>query len=267
MNPVALTVAFMSEDSKFLREATWWMSAFGYRVSAFREFSDLESMWRIWRPDFLLVDSDHPDAEQTVELPEAVGDKFTYRVLACDLDRPLDEVAGLESGFNDAIEKPLNHGEALARLRAGAETLEYERRRLLHAFRDEATGLYSRRGLEQALVEGPLVGRRVDDAAMILIELDHFRLLADSLAGSDVAKLLRDVASALSQVVEGRGWTARASESTLAVALPQATDDDAHALAETIGKELRNASFRVGGDPIAVSPSACFARWRRGEAS
>jgi len=126
MTSTALTVSILSEDSDLLREASWWLSAFGYKVHAVRDAKLLSTVWDGWQTDFLIVDAEHSAVETAAHLPQESHEHFTYRILLRRLDAPAYATHELEYVFNDALCRPLNYGEMLARLRAGARFNELD---------------------------------------------------------------------------------------------------------------------------------------------
>src|SRR5207237_1201364 len=78
---------------------------------------------------------------------------YTYSLLLSERLDVGDATAALEAGFDDFLAAPIVFGELLARLRAGARFIEYERRLAEQSGLDVLTGLADKAALTSGLTE------------------------------------------------------------------------------------------------------------------
>jgi len=124
------------------------------------------------------------------------------------------------------------------------------------AMRDQLTGLYNRRGLlghlAQWLSWSARYGRPV---AVVLLDVDHFKRINDSLghpAGDDA---LEAVAAALTSVVRGSDMVARFGGDEFLVLAPETDEAELIALMERIAQAVRSTPLRAGDEPVLLSVS------------
>jgi diguanylate cyclase (GGDEF)-like protein len=162
----------------------------------------------------------------------------------------------LEAGVDDFVAKPVVYGELLARLRAAARILEYERRVRRQRGRDPLTGAANREALLARLnLELHQGGAKTGSLACVAIDLDYFarvNLERGRAVGDDV---LRRVAEALE---DGRGHdeiVAHLGSGRFAVFLPGRSELDAAAWAETIRGKLAGLAIPCAETTISITAS------------
>ncbi|ARJ68380.1 GGDEF domain-containing protein [Paracoccus contaminans] len=134
-----------------------------------------------------------------------------------------------------------NLGLEEARCRAEAE-----------AFTDPLTGLFNRRGLELAfrtLRDGALADP-AEHFALILLDLDHFKVLNDTQGHAAGDEMLRAVAARLRAATRDGDTIARTGGDEFVLLLPHSHD---HAQAAALGARLVNALER----PVIINDRAC----------
>ncbi|MGH7113635.1 MAG: diguanylate cyclase, partial [Stellaceae bacterium] len=173
-------------------------------------------------------------------------------ILLIAADRDLPRLAkGLDLGANDYLTRPVDRNELLARTgiqvrrkRLQDRLNENYRRSLSLALTDELTGLYNRRYLFAHLDE--LIGRVNHEgagAALLLVDIDHFKQVNDThghAAGDDV---LRELAARALSTVRSVDLVARLGGEEFAVVMPET----GAAIAAVVAERLRLA---VAGDPF-----------------
>jgi diguanylate cyclase (GGDEF)-like protein len=112
------------------------------------------------------------------------------------------------------------------------------------AVTDMLTGLRSRRYFEDAL--SGVAQRRGRRSAVLLLDIDHFKLVNDTYGHDGGDRVLREVAHRLSQGVRRGDVPARYGGEEFVVLLPQASPDDARAVADRIHQAIT-------GEPIFVT--------------
>lgn len=104
------------------------------------------------------------------------------------------------------------------------------------AFRDELTGLPSRRALQQTLDE---LGRTY---ALAMVDVDHFKKFNDK-HGHDVGDQVLTMVARCLEAVGGGGKAFRYGGEEFAVAFAGKTLDEARPLAEALRKEIQKSTF------------------------
>ena len=118
------------------------------------------------------------------------------------------------------------------------------------AVTDELTGLPNRRALNQAVAR---TGR--ERAALIVLDIDHFKQVNDSLGHPAGDAALRHIARLLREAVRGRDIAARVGGEEFAVWLPGADLKLGREVAERLRQQVEAAPFRHQGHerPLTIS--------------
>ncbi|HEV3376865.1 MAG TPA: EAL domain-containing protein [Thermoleophilaceae bacterium] len=127
--------------------------------------------------------------------------------------------------------------------RLAAESLRY------HADHDVLTGLVNRRRFEEELERcgsDPACAR----GAVVIVDVDHFKFVNDSLGHEAGDAVLRGVASSLREHAGPTGLPARLGGDEFAVLLPGAGEQEARDLALTLLQAVRTRETRV---PVTAS--------------
>jgi diguanylate cyclase (GGDEF)-like protein len=127
--------------------------------------------------------------------------------------------------------------------RLAAESLRY------HAEHDVLTGLVNRRRFEEELERcgsDPVCAR----GAVVIVDVDHFKFVNDSLGHEAGDAVLRGVASSLREHAGPTGLPARLGGDEFAVLLPGAGEQEARDLALTLLQAVRTRETRV---PVTAS--------------
>jgi len=192
MTPRPFTILIVSPDRLSLRRLSKFLDVFGYDVRQATDGDKALAAAEAARPDFLIVDgsSGQPADLQLCRAIRRVWPQgYTYALLLSEL----------EGGFDDFLSAPIVFGELLARLRAGARFLEYERRLAEQSGLDCLTGLADKAALTTELHRRSQ-GAKGTIAWLAVFDLDYFQRIADRLGRAGAQELLRQVA----QHVRGR---------------------------------------------------------------
>jgi diguanylate cyclase (GGDEF)-like protein len=179
---------------------------------------------------------------------------YVYLVLLTSKGAKQDVVEGLESGADDYLTKPFHSEELKARLRAGIRVLDLEdnlvKAREVMRFKashDALTGLWNRGAILELLQrEVWRTEREGSSLALMLVDLDHFKTVNDTLGHLSGDDALREVARRISQSVRVYDLVGRYGGEEFLVLLP-ACDRSA---AEERAKRL---SLAVAQAPIETS--------------
>jgi diguanylate cyclase (GGDEF)-like protein/PAS domain S-box-containing protein len=121
---------------------------------------------------------------------------------------------------------------------------------------DSLTGLYNRRRFEQALAhEAERIARYGTRAAVLLIDLDHFKSVNDSFGHQVGDDVLKRVAASLRQRLRQADVLARIGGDEFAVLLAQTEADRAEVVAADIVKTLRRQTAVLADVSIRITAS------------
>lgn len=135
------------------------------------------------------------------------------------------------------------------------------------AHHDALTGLDNRRRFEQRPEQAldQLRERPSDTRAVLLLDLDRFKLVNDSLGHAAGDQLLIEFARRLREALAARSWIARYGGDEFALLSREAVDDAAiEAITRRI-HEILAAPFRVRGHQVFTSASIGLVRLQSGE--
>ena len=159
----------------------------------------------------------------------------------------------LDLGINDYLMKPIDQSELRARVRTQIHYKCYQdqlrdayEKSVAMALTDDLTGLYNQRYLTTHLnkLRGSDAGQ--GRGALLMLDLDHFKKVNDSLGHLVGDEVLAEVGRRLKDMVRGRDLAARVGGEEFVVVLSHA---DA-AKAANVAERLREA---IAKEPIAVS--------------
>jgi len=152
--------------------------------------------------------------------------------------------------------------------RANGRLIEARTRAEAEAFTDPLTGLYNRRGLQlafEALRQGAMHAVP-QHFSLIVMDLDHFKPLNDSLGHAAGDEMLRQVAGSLRAIVRGVDTVARIGGDEFVLLLPGMCEPTTlEAMGRRIIRRIE-APVEIGGTACRVSASlgvAISSRYRR----
>ncbi len=128
--------------------------------------------------DWLMPGMDGQELIQNIR--KAEWPHYTYIILLTSRDTHDQKVAGLKSGADDYLTKPIDRDELVARLAIGERILNLEERLKRLASIDGLTALQNRRALyENAKAELSRSSRENSSVSLILIDVDNFKSIND----------------------------------------------------------------------------------------
>jgi diguanylate cyclase (GGDEF)-like protein len=183
----------------------------------------------------------------------------------------------LDSGADDFLDKPLDARLLNARLRAGRRMIreqqllrleqEHLRRRLLElsitsqhareaALTDVLTGLYNRRhAMDRLAQEWAEADRGLRPLAVLMLDIDYFKVVNDSYGHDAGDSVLRRVADVLRAIARLSDVVCRYGGEEFLIIAPDTPLDGAFQLAERIRVGIERQSMPVGGQTIRLSMS------------
>ncbi|MEM1380278.1 MAG: PleD family two-component system response regulator [Pseudomonadota bacterium] len=173
-------------------------------------------------------------------------------------------VRALDLGVSDYVLSPIDSEELAARVRTQLRRMRYieHLRESLNqtmemAIMDQLTGLYNRRFL------GNQGSRLIDDAfrdkqpmACLMVDIDHFKNVNDTLGHDAGDVVLREIAGRLTTSVRGSDLACRTGGEEFAVLMPRTPRESAHEIAERVLKAVSETPAKLANGtevPVTVS--------------
>jgi two-component system cell cycle response regulator len=217
-------------------------------------------------PDVVLLDIEMPvmDGYETVQALKS--DPTTAAVPVVFLTGRVgadDVVRALKLGGHDYLRKPPEAAELLARVSAAlrVKSLQDELRTRadeldLMSRTDHLTGLNNRRHVEEALrMLGASARRHGFPLAVLLIDIDHFKRVNDTLGHNIGDQVLQEVAARLRGSLRTEDTLGRWGGEEFLVLLPHTDLDAAAVLAERLRSEMSSRTLTAGGGALTISIS------------
>jgi len=149
---------------------------------------------------------------------------------------------------NAALQKDLEATELEAQLLRSE--LDKHRR---EAMTDPLTGLLNRRGME--IETARMIDSAPDsDAAMLVMDIDHFKKINDTYGHAVGDVVIRKVAETIAEVAPGEAVTARFGGEEFVIVLPGASCDTARTLAEKVRTAIARLRLVRRQDKLAIAP-------------
>jgi diguanylate cyclase (GGDEF)-like protein len=239
----------------------------GYRVEI---AGDGDQAWSLLQaaqaPELAILDWKMPGMtgiEICRRLRERKDAVYVYVVLLTGLDTLTDLVAGLEAGADDYMTKPFKPAELNARLRSGRRVLDLQRELLaaqaqlsVLANHDSLTELWNRRViLERLNQELARAEREKSPLGLILLDIDYFKRINDTLGHSRGDEVLRQVAQRLTEAVRPYDSVGRYGGEEFLIVVPNCNMHETFKVAERIRKTICDEPVSSADGPIAVSAS------------
>jgi diguanylate cyclase (GGDEF)-like protein/PAS domain S-box-containing protein len=132
-----------------------------------------------------------------------------------------------------------------------------DQQRLRHiSEHDTLTGVLNRRGFDRQLAQAAAQSRRHGvRSALLLVDLDQFKLVNDRFGHLEGDRLLCDIVESISGRLRAGDTIARLGGDELALILPFASSEAALAIGRELLGVIREAARGVAGDEIVVSAS------------
>ncbi|MDT0277810.1 diguanylate cyclase [Blastococcus goldschmidtiae] len=124
------------------------------------------------------------------------------------------------------------------------------------AVRDPLTGLHNRRHLDRVLAGDLDAGTRDDGQAVLVLDIDHFKVVNDRFGHAAGDLVLSAVARLLQAAVRDGDTAVRLGGEEFLVLLPGADRDQALRRAEQIRRDVAAAIHSIDGEQIRVTISA-----------
>ena len=182
---------------------------------------------------------------RSLEIPMAArGELYGLLQLtasSCDADQSFEEMEELAGSLADAMSLALSSIALREQLRN-------------QALRDPLTGLYNRRFMEEMLERFTQDAERKRlPTSVVMIDLDHFKLLNDRYGHPVGDAVLRQVANTITSLVCGRDVACRIGGEELVILMPDCGLRDAEAKAEQLRAAISALSTDGSVPPVTAS--------------
>lgn len=148
-----------------------------------------------------------------------------------------------DTGGRDYVTKPIKPKELLARVKTHLELRRVLNHLQFTSTHDQLTGLYNRAKLDNSLAnEIARAIRYSRPLCAIIIDIDHFKMVNDKLGHQAGDKVLRNVATVISDNLRSVDIAGRWGGEEFLILCPETSIDDAVALAEKLRLKIENAS-------------------------
>jgi two-component system, cell cycle response regulator len=244
-----------------------WLAGWGYEVTLAR---DGESALQALKDDselrLLVVDWVMPKKDG-IEVCRAIRsgpqEPYVYIVLLTAKDDKSDIIAGLDAGADDYLVKPCNPLELKVRLRAGRRVIELQEQLVkareslrFEAMHDSLTGLLNRGAvLEQLTKELVRASRRGAPVAVLMGDLDHFKVINDTHGHAAGDAVLRETARRLKAGMRAYDSVGRLGGEEFIAVLPECDAKTGLSVAQRLCRSLADAPTKYNGSAIPHSIS------------
>jgi len=197
------------------------------------------------------------------EVRKLRGGPYVYIILLTARDRKQDLLEGMNAGADDYIIKPFDVGELRARLYAGKRILDLQTELLCtreileeQVTHDLLTGLPNRLLFGDRLTQRLAQSRRSrKPLAIMFLDLDHFKLVNDTLGHNVGDNMLKQVAERLAVAVREADTVARmGGDEFIAILSDISQPQDAAAVAQRVLKTL-SEPFVLNNQELFISAS------------
>ena len=191
------------------------LSKANYSVRLAADGAECLEIANSWNPEVIVLDIVMPGIDG-IETCRQLKHRFNTSnipvlFLTGEMDNDATMVRALEAGGNDFLSKNATRLVFLARIKCQVSISRFQEKLRKMAMIDELTGVFSRRYLFQSLREKlKLMSRRKSgDITCILIDVDHFKKVNDTLGHITGDLVLKDIASSISSSVRENDIVAR----------------------------------------------------------
>jgi diguanylate cyclase (GGDEF)-like protein len=213
-------------------------------------------MARVQRPDLILLDAIMPGMdgyEVCKVLRQTAETRDIPIIFITALKSPEDETRALGAGAADFISKPVNTAVVRARVRTHLTVKRQADTLRALSLTDSLTGVFNRRAFDERLdAEWRRCARAQMPMALILIDIDHFKLYNDRYGHQAGDKVLRETGDAMRRAAgRPQDMVARYGGEEFAILLPQVNAQGAERVARKLLEELQQLAIAHAASPTA----------------
>lgn len=250
----------VDDDKTILELFTAALGREGYEVSTATSGREGLRLATETPVDVVLLDIHLPDISGIEVMRQIVKTAKTIVILITGGDANYSHESAIQEGAADFILKPIRLPELAMRIRQARElrSLTNAKESLIAslksmAIRDELTGLFNYRHFKQML-EGEVQRaiRYQRPLCLIVIDVDHFKTVNDTLGHVEGDRVLAGIARVLAQKIRTTDTAFRYGGEEFAILLPETRCGPAIAVAERVRQGIEEAKL-LNGRSVTVS--------------
>lgn len=262
-----MKVLIAEDNSGFRQVLERMLQKWGYEVvSASNGLQAWEILQAPEAPRLAILDWMMPELDG-VEVCRRVRDQnhepYIYILLLTAKDTAEELVEGMEAGADDYLKKPVNTHELRVRLRAGQRIIDLQEelvraREALRrqATRDQLTELWNRTAMFDILTaELTRAKRDSNTVSILMIDLDHFKRVNDTLGHAAGDGVLREAARRMVACVRSYDAVCRYGGEEFLIILPGCDIAAAMLRAEGIRLAVAKDAFQIPEGPLDITCS------------
>lgn len=268
MRDVSVMKILVADDSLVMRRLLESIiDAWGYEVLSARDGGEA---WAVLSqpdaPQIAILDWMMPvytGLELCAMVRELRRKSYTYLILLTSRGLRQDIVEGLSAGADDYVVKPFEKQELEVRLRAGrriidlqAELVAAQAALMEQATRDALTRIWNRASILEALDREVIRSQREKRGlGVLMIDLDHFKLINDSYGHQAGDEALRETARRMQAAIRPYDSLGRYGGEEFLMVVPGCDDFCLSAHAERLRLVMESETFVVAGQEVRLTAS------------
>jgi len=197
------------------------------------------------------------------ELRKSNAGPYVYILLLTSRTAKDDVLTGLDAGADDYLVKPFDVLELQARLRTGKRIIDLQGQLISarEAMRDQAThdpltGAWNRRALVEIIKrEFERVRRQKGSLALLMLDLDHFKRVNDTMGHQVGDLVLQEVTKRVHSVIRPYDSLGRYGGEEFLVLIPGYDSQSALDVGERIRLSISSAPFATGLNSLQLTLS------------
>lgn len=226
--------------------------------------------------DVIILDNNLPDTEGTTLLHAFRRDprhQYSPAIMITADDTYSTKITALDAGATDFLNKPIDTGELIARMRNMIALRHYQL--LLRAENenleklatiDSLTQVWNRRSFMDRVQREVHRAFRFDQKLTIaMLDADHFKRVNDTYGHATGDSVLVGIAQAATKRLRDIDIVGRLGGEEFALCLAQTPGVGGEIVANRIRTDIKSLVFAAEGEDFGISVSVGIAEWRRGE--
>lgn len=211
--------------------------------------------------DWMMPEMDGLEVCRRIRAREGV--KYTYIIFLTARERQVDILQGFEAGADDYVSKPFHQDELRSRIKVGERVVKLERD--LQEANEKLQILAVTDSLTKIKNRGAIIGRLTEELSrskrenvpigLIMLDIDHFKMINDKFGHVAGDKVLVEIASRLQNACRPYDVIGRYGGEEFLVLLPGTDENETFRIADRLHDSVRATAVEVGGDELWVTVS------------
>ena len=199
---------------------------------------------------------------------------YVYVLLLAQKDAQQDILAGLNAGADDYLARPVDPAELYGRLFAGRRVLKSQAQLIRmredltrQALYDPLTQTLNRRGGFMAIGrEMKRAARMQTSVAVVLCDLDHFKVVNDTFGHPAGDSVLREACTRMAAVIRPYDVLCRYGGEEFLIVLADCGEEETLRIVERCRERLESRPIETVAGPVELTASfgVCVSPWREG---